>query len=68
IPSFSDCPWVFHALLRPRELANNLHYFCFAIIVLNKFILKPKRCPTFILNTTSSAGNNLIPVLGSYNR
>ncbi|WP_258193133.1 hypothetical protein, partial [Escherichia coli] len=31
IPSFSDCPWVFHALLRPRELANNLHYFCFAI-------------------------------------
>lgn len=31
IPSFSDCPWVFHALLHPRELANNLHYFCFAI-------------------------------------
>ncbi|HFV3803064.1 TPA: hypothetical protein ACH9I2_004947, partial [Escherichia coli] len=66
IPSFSDCPWVFHALLRPRELANNLHYFALPLpIVLNKFILKPKRCPTFILNTTSSAGNNLIPVLGS---
>jgi manganese/iron transport system permease protein len=46
-------------------------YIIFALplpIVLNKFILKPKRCPTFILNTTSSAGNNLIPVLGSYNR
>ncbi|WP_213078277.1 hypothetical protein, partial [Escherichia coli] len=46
-------------------------YIIFALplpIVLNKFILKPKRCPTFILNTTSSAGNNLIPVLGAYNR
>ncbi|MFP2775987.1 hypothetical protein ACLEUR_26300, partial [Escherichia coli] len=40
----------------------------FAAARLPWFILKPKRCPTFILNTTSSAGNNLIPVLGSYNR
>ncbi|MBS2141044.1 prephenate dehydratase [Escherichia coli] len=31
IPSFNCCPLVFHALPRPKELANNLPYFCFAI-------------------------------------